>query len=387
MGIDIRILGTARDLRTDTVVLYAQTTIPDYLAWISRALDAFEVQRKRTWHPSYRRMKADIAAGALLPTITLTVRPELASEMLRQVADGRLEQAAETLARPGAVHILDGLQRSFILMDLQAAGHLFDPQQKLHTEIWLEQNIHHFIYRVLVLNAAHQPMPLRHQFKLIFLMLKHRLETDIAGLKIYRKVPGVCCERHAGMYLFERVVVSLLCYIMQTPEISIDNIEAREAALAEIFTSTADTLGRCFERFAGYMARYRILDEDVWRIYGHAFDGGGETWLAGENVMKAFFAAAARCDGCAVRRRRAAQALDHLSARLVSSPSGGDPLGLQRFEKCQSDIDPRKWNVGYAARAILLAGFLCFLDNAGAKALPECWPPHPQSAFAFLADR
>ena len=145
MSINLQILGTAKDLRTHTIVVYGQIPVPDYLKWVSDSFDAFEIQRKRTWHPAYQRMKADVSAGALLPTITLTVLPERVPKLLDLIRDGDLALLADELGVPGRVYILDGLQRSFILQDLEKEGHRFPPEQTIHLEIWLEPNIHHVI--------------------------------------------------------------------------------------------------------------------------------------------------------------------------------------------------------------------------------------------------
>ncbi|MBW1836117.1 MAG: hypothetical protein JRI99_03995 [Deltaproteobacteria bacterium] len=374
MLINLQILGTAKDLRTHTIVVYGQMPIPDYLKWVSDSFDAFEIQRKRTWHPAYQRMKADVSAGALLPTITLTVLPERVPKLLDLIRDDDFALLAGELGVPGRVYILDGLQRSFILQDLEKEGHRFHPEQTIHLEIWLEPNIHHFIYRVLVLNSAHQPMSLRHRFKLIFLTLKNRLETDIPGLVLYRKVPGLHQVRTSGMYVFDQVITSFLCYLMKTPEISRDNVEAQATAMNEIFESTAREMGCSFEEFKTYLKHYKNLDQEICRIYPvlHGLPGGNE-WIGNENVMKAFFTSVAKHTKKASQRALIDQALISLQAHVESARVGEDPLGLVALKEVTDRINPRKVNVGYATRSLLLAGFECFFTQGGQKPLGQCW--------------
>lgn len=369
-GIRLHILGMARDLRTDTAVVYAQIPISDYLKWISGFFDAFEIQRRRTWHPSYQRMKSDLIAGALLPTITLTVTPERVPELLPLLNENDRFSLTTEMAVPGCILILDGFQRSLILRDLASEGHRFHPAQTVHAEIWIEPNIYNLIYRVLVLNSAYKPMPMRHQFKLIFLTLKYRLETDIHGLELYRKIPGVRQDRRPGMYLLDQVITAFLCFLMKTPEISRENVEAQEKVLREIFESESRELGNSFERFAGVLKHYKEIDKEISRVY-RSVPGipDGNRWIGSENVMKAFFAAAAQ-SGSAIPE----ELLNTLQSHIASALTGEDLLGLHRLKQITDRIDPRKFNVNYATRSILLAGFKGFFMQGGRKPIGKCWP-------------
>jgi hypothetical protein len=373
-SINLNILGTAKDLRTDTTVVYGQLHVRDYLRLVSESFDAFEAQRKRTWHPAYQRMKEDIFEGALLPTITLTVLPERVPELLRLIRSDEISMLAAELCAPGRVYILDGLQRSFVLKDLEREGHQFPLEQSIHLEIWLEPNIHHFIYRVLVLNSAHKPMSLRHQFKLIFLTLKYRLEGDIPGLVLYQKIPGVRQARTFGMYTLDQVITCFLCYLMKTPEISRDNIEAQEMAMRELFESKAQELGHSFEAFKIYLEKYKDMDREICRLYpGGERSPDGNEWAGSEDVMKSFLTAAARHTQTDSEKKRLDQALTALQAHLESSGVGEDPLGLGVFVEIADRIDPRRVNVGYATRALLIRGFESFFHFGGQKHMGECW--------------
>jgi hypothetical protein len=360
----------ARDLRTDTAVVYAQIPIPDYLKWISCFFDAFEIQRRRTWHPSYQRMKSDLIAGALLPTITLTVLPEHVPELLPLLNQNDLHSLTMKLAVPGTILILDGFQRSLILRDLASEGHRFHPAQTVHAEIWLEPDVHNLIYRVLVLNSAYKPMSMRHQFKLIFLTLKYRLEAYIHGLVLYKKIPGVRHDRRPGMYLLDQVITAFLCFLMKTPEISRENVRAQQRVLREIFESESRELGNSFERFAGILKYYKEIDQEISRVYrGVPGIPDGHRWIGSENVMKALFAAAAQ-SGYEIPE----ESLNALQGHIASALTGEDPLGLRRLKQAMDHIDPRKFNVGYATRSILLAGFKCFFMQGGRKPIGKCWP-------------
>lgn len=100
-------------------------------------------------------MKIDIKDGALLPSITLAVKPELVSNILPLVQKDDLKELESALSKPGQVNILDGLQRTFILSDIAKDKKFnFKPEQKVLVEFWLEGNIRNIIYRIIVLNAG-----------------------------------------------------------------------------------------------------------------------------------------------------------------------------------------------------------------------------------------
>jgi hypothetical protein len=65
----IEILGTAKDLRTDTNVVYAKIRISDYLSLVGENFDEFTIQRRKEKYKAYDRLRKDVKNGALLPKI------------------------------------------------------------------------------------------------------------------------------------------------------------------------------------------------------------------------------------------------------------------------------------------------------------------------------
>jgi hypothetical protein len=49
----VKIIGQAKDLRTDTDILYAQLSIQDYLCLVGDNFDDYEPQRKREKYKAY----------------------------------------------------------------------------------------------------------------------------------------------------------------------------------------------------------------------------------------------------------------------------------------------------------------------------------------------
>ena len=106
----LTILGLTTDLRTKTPVVYAQAPIKEYLDIIGEDFDEFVLQRPARSTEAYDRMRQDIKNGAMLPAITLAVKPEKVAPLLPAFQDNDLERLRAALSTQGQTHILDGLQ-------------------------------------------------------------------------------------------------------------------------------------------------------------------------------------------------------------------------------------------------------------------------------------
>jgi chromosomal replication initiation ATPase DnaA len=142
------------DLRTDSHILYVQATITEYLNMIGDHFDEFGIQRKREKHRAYARMKSDLKEGALLPTITLSIKSTCVAKMIELIENNDNEEIIKYLSTSEIYNILDGLQRTYILKELKDAKFKFKQNQKLLLEFWVEKDIKHLIYRLIVLNAG-----------------------------------------------------------------------------------------------------------------------------------------------------------------------------------------------------------------------------------------
>ena len=131
---DLTILGNARDIRTKSYIIYAQMPISDYLQLIGDNYDMYGIQRKREKHRAYARMKQDIIKGALLPTITLAANQNIVERIKTLIVEDNKAELLTQLKVSGNYSILDGLQRTNILKDLQNEGIKFKEGQKLLLE-------------------------------------------------------------------------------------------------------------------------------------------------------------------------------------------------------------------------------------------------------------
>ncbi|MGY5341752.1 hypothetical protein ACXFAU_04765 [Paenibacillus glucanolyticus] len=365
---DINILGISKDLRTDTPVIYAQMNINDYLDLIGTNFGDFFIQRKRETHKAYRRMKKDIIEGTILPTITLAVKPDYVDEIKPFFDAGDFESLRIGLAKEGTVNILDGLQRSYILKDIKDSGTAFKEGQKLFVEFWMEKDIKHLIYRIIVLNSGQKPMSMRHQVELLFLTLKEKLEKDIEGLEIYLERD---LERRTRPQKFplEKLVTAYQSFLSKSPEIKRENIVAKQLIDNDILDSDEDELAESFSKFENYLKVYVDLDVEVHRLYTN----GKSNWLADENVINSFFAALSDFGKTDERVERINTALLSLLELLRRSNQGDDPLGLDIFNDIKNGLNPKQDNIGYATRKLLTSSFKEFFRDEGERSLADCW--------------
>lgn len=396
---DIRVLGLARDLRTNTPVVYAQLPIEDYLEVVGDEFENFTIQRRRENHKAYQRLKVDIAGGALLPSITLAVKPDKVRAIIPLFEKAEVDSAlygelARALSTKGQVDILDGLQRTYIITDLKKEGAEFVIGQNIHVEFWLEADIDKLIYRIIILNAGQKPMSIRHQIELLFMSLKASIEKQIPNLDIYTERDNTRRTK-AKKFALSAIVSAYQAFITGSAELQKGNVIANQLLEANALDATEEEITSQFEDFTRWLTIYAALDECVTRVYKSAsvpleqvpqeeaeatkapliHGGAYANWLSTENVIMAFFAAVAQYGGSDPKKKdRIDQALKMLLGALASAGEGGDPLGLEVFEKIRVGTNPRRVNVGLATRRLLTNGFKEFFRESGETRLEQCWP-------------
>ena len=390
----LTIIGKARDFRTKTDVVYGQVPLSEYLSVIGQDFKDFSIQRKQEKHKAYHRMKEDIQKGAIIPPITLSVKPHLIDQFSPLVSTSDWPTLAKALSDGHSVDILDGLQRTYIINELAQQNFSFLEEQRVLLEFWFEKSLSHLIYRIIVLNAGQKPMSMRHQTELLFHSLKENIRSEIPDLEIYTERDETR-RRRARKYNLASVAAAYHAFITKSAEVSRENIVSVRLSEADVLDASETRLVDDFKGFMNYFSRYANLDEEVFRIYGaniREFELGGENepakislvnWFGSENVMTSFFAAVSqfsnRADG-ALRIETAMDKLGHSLRFLAASDFAGmdvfelsDPLGIQNLERLRKAINPRKQNVGTAIRRILTLGFKEFFRDEGETHLADCW--------------
>jgi hypothetical protein len=371
--VSIRIIGHTRDLRTNTDVLYAISSIPEFLHLVGDNFADFEIQRTRVEHRAYKRMKTDIISGALLPPITLAMKPEIMLQINFDIDALHYPQIVELLSYGDTVQILDGLQRTYILDDLRKENVSLKDGQTLLLEFWLERNIQNLIYRIIVLNAGQKPMSWRHQLELLFGSIREPLAREL-DINIFTERDETRRTK-PRKYMFVNIVSAFQCFMQG----SFDNVKENTVANAlndqRIFEANEAQIQQQYHDFKSYLSTYAKLDELGHHIYGDAKKEHTRflPWFGSENVMNAFFAAVANYGDEETTKSRVETALQHMLEFLKSSTTGSDPLALSTLLSLTSGYNPRKVNVGHITRQLIHNGFIEYFREEGRRPFQRCW--------------
>jgi hypothetical protein len=369
----LEIIGYTTDFRTQTNILYAQIKINEYLDLVGKDFDRFEIQRKKEKHKGYNRLKNDIERGTLIPTITLAVEPSSVNTFKELIDSENSSQIVEKLITiTDKIYILDGLQRTYIISDLQSKGTVFNDEQKLLLEIWFEEDIKHLIYRLIVLNSGQKPMSMRHQIELLFITMRETIVKQVPGLKVLEE-KNEENRTNSKEFPFERLVTAYKSYLTKSPEADKDNIVAERMKEADMLESEEQFLSEPFIKFGEYLNIYCLLDEQIFRIYNGSEQNKYRNWFADANVIQSFFSALNKYSSNEKREETALKSIEKLIEELKKC-STSDPLNIKELNEILSNESvSKKYNVGFATRKLLSSGFAEYFSNEGELSLKECW--------------
>lgn len=367
----LKIIGQTKDLRTNTNVLYAEILAKDYIKLVGKDFDKFEIQRKRVDPKKYTRLKEDIKKGALIPAITLAIEFSQVSKYLSLIEASNYIKIQEFLNNQESIYILDGLQRTFIINDIEEENDQLNNEQKLLLEIWFEEDITHLIYRLIVLNSGQKPMSMRHQVELLFITLKNSLTSDIEDLELYLEKDNSLRSK-SRKFAFDRIVNAYYSFLTKSPETDRDNLVVKKLNEDDILSSTETQLNQNYNLFKKYLKIYCELDSEIFRIYSSTEDlSSYKNWLSEENTLKSFFAAVSKFNIDDKREARLDKSLEKLIIDLKKAESGVDILDFAQYKKIKEGIDARKSNVGVATRKIIMDGFREYFMNEGEESFIE----------------
>lgn len=167
-------------------------TIGEYLDVARGSMNKNPYQRKRVASSKsvYALLRDDIIKGCVIPPIVLA----LTNNADEHAID---EQKALQLVKdnPGSLIILDGLQRTYTLIDIEQDLVEQDKkndfrQKELRVEVYLGLNKIGILYRMLTLNTGQTPMSLRQQIEMLY---SDYIDVDLDGVTFVREVD----ETHA----------------------------------------------------------------------------------------------------------------------------------------------------------------------------------------------
>lgn len=372
-----KVIGNTKDLKSDTHVIYCQASPEKYLDIVGGDFGEFSIQRKRETHKAYKRLKEDIVEGALLPSITLSVKHHLVGNIINNLNDEK--EIESLLSSNGVVDILDGLQRTYILNDLRESGVVFKENQTLLLEYWLEPNLSKLIYRMIVLNSGQKAMSMRHQIELLFMSLKETIAPEIPSIEIFTE-KDTKRRTQPNKYHLSNIVSSYHAFITSSHESDKENLVAQKLIDEGSFDLSESELTAQFEEYISYLKKFVELDKMFWDIYSNVQPleeehninlGDAQIWFGSENVMMSLFSAiqqSLKND----KKSRVDEAIESLFIRVRNGDK--DPLGLVNFNNVKIGQFSKKANMGFITRKLIHTGFKEFIRECGETHLSNCWP-------------
>src|SRR6185369_3182874 len=163
----MNIISKLFDRRINAKNVQVEILASEYIEIAKKILKNNDFQRKRVKHSGsiYSLLKADILEGCLIPPIVLALQVEEMTN-LETIDNDFINRVFEN--NTDDLLILDGLQRTYSLLDVHAEHAEKLKEYVIRLEIYFNIRETGVLYRMLTLNAGQTPMSLRHQIEILY---------------------------------------------------------------------------------------------------------------------------------------------------------------------------------------------------------------------------
>ena len=211
----MKAVSSLHDSRIDATNVLVEMTLGEYAEMAADITKKNVFQRRRVGSSKtvYSLLKKDLLRECVIPPVVLALTSE------SSVFDDRVldEFPAHVQENKDHLVILDGLQRTFTILDLLAdlsrSGDMEAYERvsknKLRVEFYVGLNRIGILYRMLTLNTGQTPMSLRQQIEILYL---DYLDQDIQGIELLRETDDKSAQ-HTNQYNFKDVVEGFNAYI------------------------------------------------------------------------------------------------------------------------------------------------------------------------------
>lgn len=246
----MKILSTLYDKRINSWNIFVQSTFGEYLSFADKINTNNELQRKRvkTSKTIYSLLKSDLESGCLMPSLVLATVGKLPVSPESISAENLLKYIQQ---KPNQVLILDGLQRTYTLLDAAKELKSKDDglyeqfcQYPIRIELYAEINKFGILYRMLTLNTGQTPMSSRHQLEMLYNDL---LNTEIDGVTLISDTLGKA-DPDDNEIVFQNAIEGFNSYMNRTA-LPIDRQELLENIKMLEKMSEEDTSSDLFKSF------------------------------------------------------------------------------------------------------------------------------------------
>lgn len=274
----MRVLSFIPDHRIDATNVLIEMSIAEYLEFAEFILKNNDYQRKKVIKSNLQEtLRTDLLRGCTIPPIVLAVKKEEISPEF----DYRTFNDAEYitgLVNKKEMLILDGLQRTFVILDLSEeinGGKIkdFDPSvflnQVIRAEIYIGLSKLGILYRMLTLNTGQTTMSTRHLMEILYL---DYLDKEIDGIKLVRDTEAVPAKKDTTEYKFQDIIDGYYSFIenTETPLERVDILSTIQTIKSlekteeekEGFKNFTQTFKKVLDKFIALSDGFVFIEED-----------------------------------------------------------------------------------------------------------------------------
>lgn len=366
----MQIKSILEDRKVSAKSVLIEISIGDYLDLARKIYKKNNLQRRRvrSSRTVYSLLKADILYGCVIPPVVLAYTKPA----------GTLEAGLPVAFMDDSDHfvLLDGLQRSLTLMDIEAE---LSTQPEIHTEflsrpmrceIYEGINKIGILYRMLTLNTGQTPMSVRHQIEIMY---QDYLDVQVEGITLVREVDARRA-RQPNCYNFRDVIEGLNSYLERSESPLdrgdiLDNISSLENLAKE--NDTRDVFKDFLTSWNRFISKITELD------LKHPFDAlpddtteDAESKIWGSTGVQIFKRAQAVSGfGAAIgmlRDEDGATTFNNLDINNITLGSSNEDFMLE-FNDLMSSLTARAKRIGNAQRLFFRQYFkMLFWVESGA---------------------
>ena len=215
----IAIKSILNDERINAYNVLVEINVGEYLKFARNIIDNNEFQRKKVIKSKIKEiLKDDLLRNCLIPSIVLAV----SNETIKTIKDENDFESSEAIIldaiRENKILIIDGLQRTYVLLsleeELQYSGNEVDLQKlnnhKIRAEIYLGINRIGLLYRMITLNTGQTTMSTRHLMEILYLDYSR---IGVNGIKLIKDKEETQISLSTSEYSFKTILDGFNSYL------------------------------------------------------------------------------------------------------------------------------------------------------------------------------
>lgn len=278
MNNKIRVFDLKKDKKVNANCMLINIPIGEYIDLIENNLGNLQLQRGKVISRKrdvYNRLRKDLEDGTIMPPLSLVVSEKF-SNIIKDIKDIRkLEQTINEKIDNESLSILDGLQRTYCI--LNAIDDLKDKPEELkqfknsriRAELWCSIKTNALLYKILVLNTGQFKMSMRHQLEILYIPLKETI-SNIANARGIENIAFSTYKdsfppKEPYQYSFANIVEALTAFNIRNPIVDKTNIVVTELERMRFIEEHSNKLKLSsdddIEQFSNLLFS---LDEKLW---------------------------------------------------------------------------------------------------------------------------